>query len=43
MVQVYCEFCGRYVKVDDGDQALVCPDCGQPLMFLPLMDLGRKR
>lgn len=39
-VQVYCEFCGRYIRVEHGDDLLVCPECGQPLMWHVVMDLG---
>jgi len=40
VVQVYCEFCGRYVRVEHGDGLLICPQCGTPLMWHVVMDLG---
>ena len=39
-MQVYCEFCGRYVRVEHGDGPLLCAVCGCPLMYHVVMDLG---
>lgn len=38
---VYCEFCGKYVRVAHGDEHLVC-ECGCPLMFHVVMDIGER-
>ena len=37
---VYCEFCGIYIRVEHGDEQLVCPGCGCPLMYHAVFELG---
>lgn len=40
VVLVYCEHCGRYIRVEHGDDLLVCLCCGCPLMYHVVMELG---